>query len=123
MFFWNKFCGLIILFFVLANFSYAQAVTQPQTPSGKISLKNSFSDSYTAVSLSPKNSFSTFYQQIPHPVVNFKATFSSIIPGNYVTCNYGFFCRQELKIEKATSIPLRFRLGSLEQVNYYEGKH
>ena len=46
----------------------------------------------------------------------------NIIPANFSMCTYGFFCKQELKVEKATNIPIRFRLGSLEQCNYYEGK-
>ena len=52
---------------------------------------------------------------------NFKPAAFSISP-NAAFCNEAFFCRQELKLEKATKIPFRFRLGSLEQVNYYEGK-
>lgn len=46
----------------------------------------------------------------------------SVIPENYYTQQLGIICRKELEIEKATKIPLRFRVGSLQQCNYLEGK-
>ena len=47
----------------------------------------------------------------------------SIVPASFQTSNLAFFCRQEWKFEKATAIPFKFRLGSLDQVNYLEGKY
>lgn len=44
------------------------------------------------------------------------------LSASFYTDNFGFFCKKELQIEKATRIPFRFRLGSLAACNTIEGK-
>ncbi len=46
----------------------------------------------------------------------------SIISSNFYTQNFGFFCKKELQIEKAIKLPLKFRLGSVQQCDWMEGK-
>ncbi len=46
----------------------------------------------------------------------------SIINPNFYTQNFGFFCKQELHFENVTKIPLKFRLGSVQQCDWLEGK-
>ena len=45
-----------------------------------------------------------------------------IITSNFYTQNFGFFCKKELQAEKFTKIPFKFRLGSVQQCDWMEGK-
>ncbi|MBC7886858.1 MAG: hypothetical protein H7Z13_03150 [Ferruginibacter sp.] len=49
-------------------------------------------------------------------------TIKPVIAPNFYVTQLGFFCKQEIKLEKTTKIPFRFRLGSIEDCNRMEGK-
>lgn len=41
---------------------------------------------------------------------------------NYQVKDLAFFCRLEVRLEAATRIPVRFRLGDVQYVDHLEGK-
>jgi hypothetical protein len=46
-----------------------------------------------------------------------------VVASNYYSNNLPFFCKQELQIQKITKVPVKFRIGSVEEVDKLEGKH
>lgn len=111
MFFWNKICGLGFMFFLISISAGAQLSLQ-FSPTANI-----FSQTNKIVQADSSTRFSSTL-----PNLNSRIAAESIIPEDFSTCKYGFFCKKELVVEKAIKIPLRVRLGSLEQCNYYEVK-
>lgn len=111
MVFWNKICGFILILLLSCLFISAQITTSVRLNYSDFIVKNKLKVSDTA-------------NHLPSSVLLFAGTgnIKPPIAEDFSTCTYGFFCRQELKIEKATRMPIRFRLGSLAQCNYYEGK-
>lgn len=68
--------------------------------------------------------FSRFMVAAPAPVASAPrpTIISRPIPADYYQQCLGIFCRGEWKLEKLTAVPFRFRLGSLDYVNYLESK-
>jgi hypothetical protein len=46
----------------------------------------------------------------------------SVLPSDFYAVHLGFFCKEEIKFQKTTSIPFRFRLGSVDECDELEGK-
>lgn len=65
---------------------------------------------------------------VAKPITATKAIFTVnqlsyfVINPNYYTQHFGLFCKKELQLEKITKIPFRFRLGSIQQCDWMEGK-
>jgi hypothetical protein len=111
MIFWNKICGFILFLLFSILSSAAQNITFSSLNYNTFILKNKL-----------KVSDTTTFCISQGPLFTGITSLRSPVSSNFSTCTYGFFCREELKIEKATKMPLHFRLGSLDQCNYYEGK-
>ena len=51
------------------------------------------------------------------------STKKEVLTSDFYVRQLSFFCRQEIKFEKATKIPFKFRVGSVEDCDRMEGKY
>ncbi|MCW3092257.1 MAG: hypothetical protein JWN83_1701 [Chitinophagaceae bacterium] len=105
MLFWNKICGFTATFFLCSFFSSAQISHSIKLPDTQL----------------PKPVFNVMNNSNNKETLNLSLSFA-VIPQDYYTQHFGIICKKELAFEKATKIPFRFRLGSLQQCNYLEEK-
>jgi hypothetical protein len=103
---WIKICGFMAIFFLSVLFCTAQVSKNILFENDTRGVHNQLA----GTSMPNGEVFTMTSRQLLH------------ITPNYYTQHFGFLCKKELAIEKATKIPFRFRLGSMEQCNYLEGR-
>ena len=104
--FWNKICGFTAIFFICPLFLSAQAGSYIKLPVSEYTQKLFRMPAY-------KNKIHEPARLNRSPIV---------IAPNYYAQRLGIICKKEWALEKATKIPFRFRIGSLQQCNFLEGK-
>jgi hypothetical protein len=119
------FVVVLILFFNVENFSQINSACT-KLP---INYNKSGNIEFEKVSLINWGKASNMAIEKIKPVSFLKTPHSSspvfhqsILSQSFYTSHIGFFCKKELQLEKITSVPFRFRLGSLDYVNYMEQK-
>lgn len=61
-------------------------------------------------------------ESIPSLMEVFKQSSLSDTPKSYCYRDLAFFCKVEVQLEKASKIPVKFRLGDVQYVDWLEGK-
>ena len=108
MFFWNTICATATLCLLIGRSGTAQTKTQasknPEPPIQKV---------LRYPPIIPISNLPRIIRREINP-----STQSLVLPYT----EPGIFCKLEKKLEKTVALPFRFRVGSLAQCNYYEGK-
>jgi len=113
------FCLVVVLIFLTFGEVFGQS-----TPVEKFIHNDSVSRTGKFTAEFPQNNVKLYslgfsiLQDYPSPKIFWQKHFEII--SNQQPAS--FFCRKEWQFEKATSIPLRLRLGSLEYTDYLEKK-
>jgi hypothetical protein len=66
--------------------------------------------------------FSAAFAESGAAITMRRPTTTPTLPVAFRVEDLAFFCRVEVHLEKATRVPIRFRLGSVDYVDYLEGK-
>ena len=113
---------LVVCLLMFYGTTFGQKNTQNNQ---KIDLETGFNGNYL-VSGSKWKTIKSPPDQAHPSVINSSCIGSlksiQTIPFNYHMQQLGFICKAEWKLEKISPLAFRFRLGSLDYVNYLEGK-
>jgi len=79
-------------------------------------------DAHTAPTIGAAPGTHVYNSLTPPPGKGAIAPSVKPLQSDLYTKKLGFFCKQELKIEQKTKLPLRLRLGSADYCNWLESK-
>ncbi len=101
----KRICLFVNLYLIMALSAKAQLKYMPEPPEVSKYFKQSSAPT-------------TFQEKLD----SLKQRPVKILPSDHYVRGLGFFCKKELQLEKATKIPFRFRLGSIDYTDQLEGK-
>ena len=119
----NSFIVVLLLMFSVPVFGQENRPEMPWKPSRFSILKDSHTINKPYISLPlPRQSPGRMAINAGSLGSTPKFFLLNPVPAAFYCSQTGFFCKKEWQLEKAISVPFRFRLGSLDYVNYLEQK-
>jgi len=115
------FVVVLVLFFNVEIFSQQKSFEGIKLPINYNTLANFEFENVSKIEYMPNDS-PIIFKKIKADSVIIKQKSLFVLSPSFYSNHLTFFCNNELKLEKITSVPFRFRLGSLDYVNYLERK-
>ncbi len=112
--------ALLIVFVSTTKAQQTNSIMGNKYPKIDLSCKLELQKTFSG--LSPDTHFFSMDQPASQKISFAEKAPAPGIRGDFYVQHLGFMCKTEYKLEKATHIPFRFRLGSLQYCNYLEGK-
>jgi hypothetical protein len=115
------FVVVLVLFFNVEIFSQQKNSAGIKLSINYNTLANFEFENESKIDYLPKDS-AIILKKIKADSVIIKHGSLFVLSPSFYSTHLSFFCTKELQLEKITSVPFRFRLGSLDYVNYLEQK-